>query len=155
MEIHPDYVKGENSLRAVENGIGRGDVLVHRLYGCINIDGQLYRVKTTMYEYRRTSEQKKNTPHSYEVTKIELLEAPWWNDHQHAAMTSNNSISGAKLLQNVEQSYEKGKKVIDESRKMVFNCIRCIMEVVQTLMRLISGTWVRAKGLKPSAGAVM
>ena len=117
VEIHPDYVKGENSLRAVENGIGRGDVLVHRLYGCINIDGQLYRVKTTMYEYRRTSEQKKNTPHSYEVTKIELLEAPWWNDHQHAAMTSNNSISGAKLLQNVEKSYEKGKKVLEESRK--------------------------------------
>lgn len=117
VEIHPDYVKGENSLRAVENGIGRGDVLVHRLYGCINIDGQLYRVKTTMYEYRRTSEQKKNTPHSYEVTKIELLEAPWWNDHQHAAMTSSNSISGAKLLQNVEKSYEKGKKVLDESRK--------------------------------------
>lgn len=117
VEIHPDYVKGEGSHRAVENGIGRSDVLVHRLYGCINIDGRLYRVETTMYEYRGTSEQKKNTPHSYEVTKIELLEAPQRSDRRHSAMTSSNSISGAKLLQNVEKSYEKGKKVLDESRK--------------------------------------
>ena len=50
-EIHPDYKKGEDGLRSVENGYGEG-VLVHRLYGAVEIDGKTYRVKTTMQEFR-------------------------------------------------------------------------------------------------------
>ena len=69
-EIHPDYKKGEDGTRSSENGYG-DNVLIHRLYGAVELDGKMYRVKTTMQEFRGGEE---NKPHSYEVTKIELLE---------------------------------------------------------------------------------
>ena len=89
-EIHPDYKKGENGLRSVENGYGEG-VLVHRLYGAVEIDGKTYRVKTTMQEFRGGEE---NKPHSYEVTKIELLDSPGKreNPDRPPLVSSNNSI---------------------------------------------------------------
>lgn len=89
-EIHPDYKKGEDGLRSVENGYGEG-VLVHRLYGAVEIDGKMYRVKTTMQEFRGGEE---NKPHSYEVTKIELLDSPGKreNPDRPPLVSSNNSI---------------------------------------------------------------
>lgn len=89
-EIHPDYKKGEDGLRSVENGYGEG-VLVHRLYGAVEIDGKTYRVKTTMQEFRGGEE---NKPHSYEVTKIELLDSPGKreNPDRPPSDASNNSI---------------------------------------------------------------
>lgn len=89
-EIHPDYKKGEDGLRSVENGYGEG-VLVHRLYGAVEIDGKTYRVKTTMQEFRGGEE---NKPHSYEVTKIELLDSPGKreNPDRPPLVSSNNSI---------------------------------------------------------------
>ena len=89
-EIHPDYKKGEDGTRGVENGYGEG-VLVHRLYGAVELDGKMYRVKTTMQEFRGGEE---NKPHSYEVTKIELLDSPGKRenpDRPHSD-ASNNSI---------------------------------------------------------------
>lgn len=89
-EIHPDYKKGEDGTRGVENGYGEG-VLVHRLYGAVEIDGKTYRVKTTMQEFRGGEE---NKPHSYEVTKIELLDSPGKreNPDRPPLVSSNNSI---------------------------------------------------------------
>ena len=89
-EIHPDYKKGEDGTRSVENGYGEG-VLVHRLYGAVEIDGKTYRVKTTMQEFRGGEE---NKPHSYEVTKIELLDSPGKreNPDRPPLVSSNNSI---------------------------------------------------------------
>lgn len=141
-EIHPDYKKGEDGLRSVENGYGEG-VLVHRLYGAVEIDGKTYRVKTTMQEFRGGEE---NKPHSYEVTKIELLDSPGKreNPDRPPSDASNNSknitsegsekanesdslplnsatngyISTAKLLQGVEKSYDSGKKLLDESKDL-------------------------------------
>lgn len=141
-EIHPDYKKGEDGLRSVENGYGEG-VLVHRLYGAVEIDGKMYRVKTTMQEFRGGEE---NKPHSYEVTKIELLDSPGKreNPDRPPLVSSNNSknitsegsekanesdslplnsatngyISTAKLLQGVEKSYDSGKKLLDESKDL-------------------------------------
>lgn len=116
-EIHPDYKKGEDGLRSVENGYGEG-VLVHRLYGAVEIDGKTYRVKTTMQEFRGGEE---NKPHSYEVTKIELLDAPGTAvlpDSSPLDTTPNNSIDTAKLLQGVEKSYDSGKKLLDESKNL-------------------------------------
>lgn len=55
-EIHPDYKKGEDGMRSVENGYGEG-VLVHRLYGAVELDGKTYRVKTTMQEFRGGEEK--------------------------------------------------------------------------------------------------
>ena len=144
-EIHPDYKKGEDGTRSVENGYGEG-VLVHRLYGAVELDGKMYRVKTTMQEFRGGEE---NKPHSYEVTKIELLDSPGKreNPDRPPLVSSNNSIDGkielpdtpgtavlpdsspldmtpsnsidtAKLLQGVEKSYDSGKKLLDESKNL-------------------------------------
>ena len=142
-EIHPDYKKGEDGLRSVENGYGEG-VLVHRLYGAVEIGGKMYRVKTTMQEFRGGEE---NKPHSYEVTKIELLDAPGTavlpdsspldttpsnsknitsegsekaNESDSLPLNSatNGYISTAKLLQGVEKSYDSGKKLLEESKNL-------------------------------------
>ena len=141
-EIHADYKKGENGTRGIENGYGEG-ILVHRLYGAVEIDGKTYRVKTTMQEFRGGEE---NKPHSYEVTKIELLDSPGKreNPDRPPSVSSNNSknitsegsekanesdslplnsttngyISTAKLLQGVEKSYDSGKKLLEESKNL-------------------------------------
>lgn len=144
-EIHPDYKKGEDGMRNVENGYGEG-VLVHRLYGAVELDGKTYRVKTTMQEFRGGEE---NKPHSYEVTKIELLDSPGKRenpdrpplvssnnsidnkielpdtpgtavlpDSSPLDMTPSNSIDTANLLQGVEKSYDSGKKLLDESKDL-------------------------------------
>jgi len=116
-EIHPDYNKGEDGNRNVGNGYGN-NVLVHRLFGAVELDGKSYRVKTTMQEFRGGEKTK---PHSYEVTKIELLDTPGTAvlpDSSPLDMTPNNSISAAKLLNGVEKSYDKGKKLLDESKDL-------------------------------------
>ncbi len=115
-EIHPDYNKGEDGNRSVENGYGN-NVLIHRLYGAIELDGKTYRVKTTMQEFRGGEE---NKPHSYEVTKIELLDSPGEreNPDRPPLVSSSNFISAAKLLNGVEKSYDSGKKLLDESKNL-------------------------------------
>lgn len=116
-EIHPDYNRGEDGVRRRENGIGNEDMLVHRLYGATEIDGKVYRVKTTMHEFLNGNDA--NSPHSYEVTQIELIEdstvAPT-NEAHNPLNRSINSISATKLLNGVEKSYDKGKKLLDESK---------------------------------------
>ena len=142
-EIHPDYNKGENGNRSIENGYG-DNILVHRLYGAVRLGGKTYRVKTTMQEFRGGEE---NKPHSYEVTKIELLEGSKTanesdslplsrttnnsenelldtpgtavlSDSSPLDMTPSNSISVAKLLNGVEKSYDSGKKLLEESKNL-------------------------------------
>lgn len=142
-EIHPDYNKDEGGNRSIENGHG-DNILVHRLYGAVRLNGKTYRVKTTMQEFRGGEE---NKPHSYEVTKIELLEGsetanesdslPLSSatnnsenelldtpgtavlpDSSHLDMTPSNSISVAKLLNGVEKSYDSGKKLLEESKNL-------------------------------------
>jgi hypothetical protein len=112
-EQHPDYKKGTDGNRSIENGINN-DVMIHRLFGAVEIGGKTYRVKTTIKENVKTKENKK--AYSYEVTEIELLDG----QHKDVTMTSfrnsNNSIEGAKLLQDVESSKEKGKKLLDYSK---------------------------------------
>lgn len=142
-EIHPDYNKDKDGNRSIRNGYG-DNILVHRLYGAVQLDGKTYRVKTTMQEFRGGEE---NKPHSYEVTKIELLEGsktanesdslPLSSatnnsenelldtpgtavlpDSSHLDMTPSNSISVAKLLNGVEKSYDSGKKLLEESKNL-------------------------------------
>ena len=136
-ETHPDFIKGADGERRTDNGINK-DLLVHRCYGAVNIDGKIYRVKITLKEEARN----KDLPHkaySYEATKIELLagtlvkpegDNPNTNSSQMEPLEaidaqaqghgshSNNSISGTNLLKKVEMSYDKGKKLLDESEKM-------------------------------------
>ena len=72
-----------------------------RLYGAIEINGNYYRVKTTVKRYINTNEKTK--AYSYEVKEIELLDGTPGDDHNNPLpRTSNNSITAAKLLQNIE-----------------------------------------------------
>ncbi len=116
-EIHPDYNK-VNGVRSAGNGVNRNDLIVHRMYGAVNIDGTTYRVKTTMHEYSPDS-GKSNSPHSYEVTKIELLEKQTAPGAQEAHFEIKTDYLGtANLLKGVEKSYDKGKKLLDESEDL-------------------------------------
>lgn len=72
------------------------DVLVHRCYGAVSIDGKLYRVKITLKEDVRNKSLPSNT-HSYEATKIELLAGTLAKPEGDNPNT-NNSIPAANLL---------------------------------------------------------
>lgn len=114
VETHPDFLKGKDGKRSAENGMNK-DVLVHRCYGAVEIGGKPYRVKITLKEDPRDVSFPHVT-HSYEATKIELL-AGTWENHEGPSPNTNNSISAAKLLKNVEMSYNPSKKVLDASEK--------------------------------------
>ena len=138
VEEHPDYKK-VNGKRKTENGVGDSNLLVHRMYGAVQIDGNTYRVKTTMHEHY----VKGNAPHDYRVTKIELLisGSPTSNalsnsigevlDGQttkplsvssrksnttNGSKRANGYVHVAKLLQDVVKSYDLGKKLLEESK---------------------------------------
>ena len=115
-EIHPDYKKNEVGDRHPYMGHSE-NVLVHRLYGAVMIKGKLYRVKTTMQEFRGNNP---NRPHSFEVTKIELLDSPTTEvlPNSGPSDVSNNSITGAKLLKNVGKSYQPWKDLLEESKNL-------------------------------------
>ena len=89
---------------------------MHRFYGAIDIDGQTYRVKTTLQEI---GQPKSNRPHSYEVTKIEMLDLrPSISLAPMQIGVTTPSIGLAKLLYGIEKSYDPGKKILDESQKV-------------------------------------
>lgn len=61
-------------------------------------------------------------PYTYEVTKIELLPnstADTNNAHGRPLSIESNSIDATKLLQNINKSYDKEVKVLDESGKIL------------------------------------
>lgn len=103
VEIHPHFLK-KNNERKPENGYN-SDVLVHRLYGAVQLGNDIYRVKITVKENIHGILPAK--PHSYEATKIELISSNLTINKDGLNHTS--SIPAAKLLKNVEMSYEKGK----------------------------------------------
>lgn len=103
VEIHADYTK-ENGHRTADSKVNPY-TLIHRLYGAVNIDGQIYRVKTTIEEHR----DKKNDAYTYQVTKVELL----ISGSAASDALSNSTISAANLLKGVEKSYDSGKKLLD------------------------------------------
>ena len=136
-ETHPDYNKGKDGKRSAENGYNP-DNLIHRCYGAISIDGQEYRVKLTLKENPSQTSRKAYT---YEVTKIELLDS---TDGERTGLSSSyqsnsNDSHGlnseleahdlndldraakgllplAKVIENLEKSYDSGKKILDESK---------------------------------------
>ena len=75
-----------------------------RLFGCVNINGVSYRVKTTVKRYNDNGAKSK--AYSYEVTEIELLDGSGIPHTQSADFipTSNNSITLAKLLKGVKKN---------------------------------------------------
>ena len=114
VEEHPDYIKGKDGKRGEDIN---PNAIMHRFYGIAIIDGVPCRVMTLMREDVRREESK--GIHSYEVQKIEVLD----NDlpsTSNGVGTPINEISAyplAKLLKGVEKSYDKGKKLLEESEK--------------------------------------
>ena len=114
VEVHADYTK-VNGVRSVNNPIN-DKILIHRFYGAVFYDEKLYRIKTTIYEYRDIN--RSNKPYTFEVIKIELFD--YESNSSISTPNSPNSQGGlsirvAKILQNVEKSYDKGKFLLDES----------------------------------------
>ena len=86
------------------------------MYGAITIEENTYRVKTTLHEFKNKSIA--TTPHSYEVTEIELIESPTTDESSSPLDVSTNSIAATNLLQGVEKSYDKGDKVLAVSENL-------------------------------------
>ena len=126
-EQHLDYSKGTDNIRDPRYGVVEG-VMIHRVYGAVSIGDNTYRVKVTLKVYDDANTLGK--PHSYEATKIELL------DESNSSMkgeplkgrlvdtsgtnpSNNGSLSVAKLLKGIEKSYERGKYLLDDYSKVV------------------------------------
>ena len=104
VEIHADYSK-VNGERSINNPIDK-TVLIHRFYGAILILNKIYRVKTTIKEYRNISYHTK--PYSFEVIKIELFDN--LSNSPISVANHPNSLGGliintANILQNIEKSH--------------------------------------------------
>lgn len=57
-------------------------------------------------------------PHDYKVTKIELaISGSSTSDALTNSIETESSVSGAKLLNNIEKSYDKNVKLLDASNK--------------------------------------
>ena len=80
-------------------------------------ESSLYRVKLTIIEYKQTNYQ--NKPYSFEVIKIELLDESNSSilDVKVADSNETDLLSVANILHNVEKSYDKGKLLLEESKK--------------------------------------
>lgn len=111
IEEHPD-IKKKDGERKWDNGFNKG-ILMHRFAAAVRIGDEIYRVKTTMKEYENP--QKANGHYTYEVTKIEVLDEQS-NTPNGRSNVSDVFVSGAKLLNNLEKSYDSGKKILDESK---------------------------------------
>ena len=57
-------------------------------------------------------------PHDYKVTKIELaISGSSTSDALTNSIETESSVSGVKLLNNIEKSYDKNVKLLDASNK--------------------------------------
>ncbi|MBF1486272.1 MAG: hypothetical protein HXN74_07330, partial [Prevotella pallens] len=112
-EQHEDRIKDENGIRKAGNTVNP-DVMIHRLYGAVDIAGKIYRVKVTLKENVRTKETSK--AYSYEATKIELLSGQSGDVTMTSPRNDNNSILTAKLLKDIEKSYGKGVKLLKDDK---------------------------------------
>ena len=86
------------------------DVIMHSLYGVVSLNDKIYRVKITLKENVRTKETPKT--YSYEATKIELLAGQPGDVAMTSPRNSNNSITAANLLQNVENPTETAQNCL-------------------------------------------
>jgi hypothetical protein len=110
VEIHPDYKKVDNK-RSADNGVDNEDLLVHRMYGAVSIDGRIYRAKTTIHEFKN----KDNRAYDYKITEVELIVS---GSSTSNARTNSTSVSATKILKDVEKTYDKGKKVLEVSENL-------------------------------------
>lgn len=116
VEEHPDYIKGKDGIRGTAIN---PNALMHRFYGVAVIDGVPCRIMTLMREEKSSATS--NGIHSYEVQKIEVLDNDLPSTSNGVGSQNQLGIDSsyplAKLLKGVEKSYDKGKKLLEESKK--------------------------------------
>ena len=114
VEEHPDYIKGKDGKRGEYIN---PNAIMHRFYGVAIIDGVPCRIMTLMREDARSEES--NGIHSYEVQKIEMLdnELPSISNGVGTQINELSAYPLAKLLKGVEKAYDKGKYLLEESKK--------------------------------------
>lgn len=110
-ESHLGYAKGADGARRPENGID-ANVTIYRYYGAIKIGDKLQRVKTTV---KKSNVIGSSNLYTYEIAKIELVDGKTVIDFSNNP-SSNNSITFAKLLHNVENDKKNGEKLLDSSK---------------------------------------
>ena len=129
---------------------------MHRLYGAVNLDGKIYRVKTTVKETRENKIAP--IPHSYEVTEIELL--PEDNSSELEPTVSPQKAEAphgtAKLLKDVEKSYDPGVKLL-ENREIadpstMKGAVQRLSEKLHSPIRMISRKEAEAEGYRRKKG---
>lgn len=110
-ESHLGYAKGADGARRPENGID-ANVTIYRYYGAIKIGDKLQRVKTTV---KKSNVIGSSNLYTYEIAKIELVDGKTVIDFSNNP-SSNNSITFAKLLHNVENDKKNGEKLLDYTK---------------------------------------
>jgi len=111
-EEDPDVPK-INGIRDISKGVNE-NVLIHRFIGTVRVEGKTYRVISKIKEYRETHINAR--PSTYQVTEIGGFDDGNPKTPTGAWGLFFNFLI-AKLLKDVEKSYDSGKKVLDESRK--------------------------------------
>ncbi len=99
VESHPDYRKGSDGKRSPEYGVN-DEVFIDIAYGCVKLDGIIYRVKTTLKRYKdpKTSDK----AYAYEVSELEVLAGNLVNAVTDTNHTSNTSVPVSILLKGVK-----------------------------------------------------
>ena len=98
-ESHPDYVKGEDGKRSPENGIN-DKVTIDVAYGCVEFEGNYYRVKTTLKRYKDPKTMDK--AYAYEVSELEVLAGNLVNAETGTNHTSSTTVPVSILLKDVK-----------------------------------------------------
>ena len=107
---HADVHKTSGK-RSEENGYNP-DSLMHRFVGAVNISGQTYRVISTLKEY---AGDKLNRHHTYEVIKIEVLDAETPSTSNGTTTRDESQVEVAKILKDCEIHNKSGEKILRES----------------------------------------
>lgn len=144
-ETHADYRKVDGK-RSPENGVDKPTMLVHRLYGAVKMNGELYRVKTTLHERYNADDR----AYDYMVTSVELVIS---GSSTSDALTNSTrkslkDIAVAKLLKGVEKSYDPGKQLLDESestgsKEQISRFRRVERDEIRS-RAIEDGTWMKA-----------
>ena len=115
VEEHPDYLKNENNER--DGTRVNPDALMHRFYGVAEVDGKLYRVMTLMREDARASEGNGIKSYEAKTIKVPYNELSGTFNGVGTPQGKPAAYPLANILQDVEKSYDPGKKLLDESEK--------------------------------------
>ena len=108
---HADTHKKDGK-RSEDNGVNP-NALIHRFMGVVDIDGDIHRVIVSL----RETLGKVNKLHTYEVTKIEVLDAETSRTSNGTATDNKMYVEVTKLLKGAEIHNKSGEKILEESKK--------------------------------------